>query len=58
MHGKQYFIFRYGEGYGNSAEAETHSMYRDTLSGNREALCLALEDRAKVHTVNPEGERL
>ncbi len=55
LHGKQHFIYRDGEGYGNSTESETPSMYRDTLSGNREALHLALKDCEKVRIENPKG---
>jgi hypothetical protein len=58
IHGRQHRIRRYGEAYTGPAGSETPCMHRNSLSGNREALCLALEDRAKVRTVNPEGERL
>ncbi len=58
MHGRQHRVSRHGEVYTDSAGSETPCMHGNSLRGNREALCLALEDRAKVRTVNPEGERL
>ena len=57
-HGRQHRIRRYGKVYTDPAGSETPGMHGSSLCGNREALCLALEDRAKVRTVNPEGERL
>ena len=58
IHGRQNCIYRYGEVYTEPAGSETPCMHGNSLHGNREALRLALEDRAKVRTVNPEGERL
>jgi hypothetical protein len=58
IHGRQHRILRYGEAYTDPAGSETPCMHGNSLHGNREALRLALEDRAKVRTVNPEGERL
>ena len=58
LHGRQHRIPRYGKAYTDPAGSETPCMHGSSLRGNREAVCLALEDRAKVRTVNPEGERL
>jgi hypothetical protein len=58
MHGRQNRIYRYGEVYTDPAGSETPCMHGNSLRGNREALRLALEDHAKVRTVNPKGERL
>jgi len=58
IHGRQHRILRYGEVYTDPAGSETPCMHGNSLHGNRETLRLALEDRAKVRTVNPEGERL
>ena len=58
MHGRQLRVNCYGEVYTDPAGSETPCMHGNSLRGNREALCLALKDRVKVRTVNPEGERL
>ncbi len=43
---------------GNIPGADGLHMHGNSLHGNREALRLALEDRARVRTMNPKGERL
>jgi len=58
IHGRQHRMLRYGKAYTDPAGSEAPCMHGNSLHGNREALRLALEDRAKVRTVNPEGERL
>ena len=58
MRGRQNRVNRYGEVYTDPAGSETPCMHGSSLSGNREALSLTLEDCATVRAVNPEGERL
>jgi len=57
LRGRRHCIHRYGEGYADSAGSEAPGMHGKALRGNREALRLALEDCAKVRTVNPKGVR-
>ena len=57
MRGRQHCVCCYGEVYTDPAGSETPCMQGRSLIGNREVLPVALEDRAKVRTVNPEGER-
>ena len=57
VHGKQYFIDRYGKECEDSAGSETPSMYRDILRGNREALHLTFTDCIRVRMENPKGVR-
>jgi hypothetical protein len=48
-------MVRYGKDYKNLAGSETSCMHGSFLSGNREALYLALRDCIKVCIVNPKG---
>lgn len=57
VYGKQHFIYRNGEGYGNSAGSETPCMHGNSLSGNREALYPASADCTKVRMENLKGAR-
>ncbi len=55
VHRRQYLIGRNGEGYKDLAGSETSRMHGSFLSGNREALYLALLRLRKARTENPKG---
>jgi len=50
-------VDRYGKGHKNLAGSETSCVHGSFLSGNGEALYLALVDCTKVRIENPEGVR-